>query len=104
MSTPPDANPAATAPAPHAHPRPYGMIFLGLFILTVMEIIVANLHAAKIAVVVALVALAIVKACLVAMFYMHLRFEKMLLALIALSPLAFSIIFTLTIAADLVRR
>jgi len=60
----------------HPHPRPYGLIFIGLFILTVLEITTANLHLPKIYIVLCLVGMAIVKATLVAMFYMHLRFEK----------------------------
>ena len=83
------------------HPRPYGLIFITLFILTVLEICVANFHIAKVYVVLALVSLALIKAALVAMFYMHLSFEKRLLTLIALSPLIFSVIFTLLIGFDI---
>ncbi len=83
------------------HSRPYGLIFLCLFALTVTEIAVANLHFPKLPIVLALVSLAIVKAALVAMFYMHLRFEKVLLAVIAFAPLAFSLILTIMVGADL---
>lgn len=86
----------------HSHPRPnYGAVFLSLFVLTVLEIIAANLPMAKISIVLLLVSLAITKATLVAMFYMHLRFEKWLLWLIAFGPLLLSLILTLTIASDI---
>ena len=87
----------------HAHPRPYGRIFLSLFVLTLFEIFAANLPFAKVAIVVLLVALAFVKAALVAMFYMHLKFEKILLTLTLVGPLVFTAIFILAIGHDLSR-
>ena len=85
-----------------AHPRPnYGGVFLSLFILTIFEIIVANLPISKLIVVLGLVGLAMLKASLVAMFYMHLRFEKILLAIVAVAPLLFSVILTLMVGSDL---
>ena len=88
----------------HGHIRPnYGAIFVSLFVLTVLEIFTTKLPIEKIVIIVTLVSLAIVKAALVAMFYMHLRFEKKLLALVALAPLIFSIIFAQGIGYDLRR-
>ena len=93
--------PVKTTPnVPHAHPRPYGKIFLALFVLTILEIVAANQPIAKIYIVIALICLALVKAGLVAMFYMHLRFEKALLFVVAFAPLIFSAIFTLMIGWD----
>ena len=86
--------------ASHAKPR-YGTIFITLFVLTVCEIIAANLKLPKVSVVLILITFAIAKAALVAMFYMHLRFEKILLAVIALAPLAFSLILVLAIGHDI---
>ena len=86
---------------PHAHSRPYGRIFLSLFVLTVFEIFVANLHFARPLIIVTLVFLAFVKAALVAMFYMHLRFEKLFLTLTLVGPLLFTLIFVLGIGHDL---
>lgn len=84
------------------HPRPnYGGVFVSLFVLTVFEIIVANLPIPKLPIVLGLVGLAILKASLVAMFYMHLRFEKILLAVVAVAPLLFSVILTLAVGHDL---
>lgn len=85
----------------HAHPRPYGLIFLALFALTIVEIFAANLPLSKQLIVVILVGLAIVKAALVGMFYMHLKFEKVLLTVIALSPLIFSFIMAFMVGWDI---
>jgi cytochrome c oxidase subunit 4 len=85
----------------HPHPRPYGLIFLSLLALTILEIFAANLPLPKTAVVLVLLSMAIVKAGLVAMFYMHLKFEKVLLTVIALSPLIFSFLMALMIGWDI---
>ncbi len=83
----------------HKQPN-YGAIFWALFILTVCEIIVANLHFAKPIIVVTLVFLAIVKASLVALFYMHLKFEKYVIYIIALFPLFLAVILTVLVLFD----
>lgn len=86
----------------HSPPRPnYGAVFFALLVLTLVEVVVANLSQAKVLIILGLVFLALVKASLVAMFYMHLKFEKVLLALIAVSPLLFSILLTLLIGMDI---
>ena len=82
-------------------PVNYGAIFWALLILTIFEIIVANLHMfAKPVTVVGLVFLAIVKASLVALFYMHLKFEKLLIYFIVIFPLFLAAILTLMVLAD----
>jgi cytochrome c oxidase subunit 4 len=73
-------------PEGHASPN-YWLIWLYLFILTVIEIAVIFTPVAKLLIVIALVSLALVKATLVAAYFMHLRFEVRTLALIALTPL-----------------
>ena len=87
----------------HAHSRPYGRIFLSLFVLTIFEIFIANLHFARPLIILMLVFLAFVKAALVAMFYMHLRFEKIFLTVTLVAPLIFTAIFILTIGSDVGR-
>ena len=79
----------------------YGAIFWALLILTIFEIIVANLHIlSKPVIVIGLVFLAIIKAALVALFYMHLKFEKWLIYFIALFPLFLAAVLVLTVLAD----
>jgi len=70
----------------HASPN-YWMIWLYLFILTVVEIAVIFMPIARVLVVVSLIALALAKASLVATYFMHLRFEPRTLTLIAATPL-----------------
>lgn len=69
----------------HASPN-YWMIWLYLFILTVIELGVIYAPLPKIHIVALLVALACSKAALVAMFFMHLKFERLTLGIIALTP------------------
>ena len=84
-----------------AHKSPnYAAIFWALFILTIIEIIVANLHFVKPLIVVTLVFLAIIKASLVALFYMHLKFEKYIIYLIVLFPLFLAVILTVMVLCD----
>jgi len=83
------------------HKRPnYAAIFWALLILTIFEIIVANLPAAKPFAVAGLVLLAMIKASLVALFYMHLKFEKFVIYLIVIFPLFLAAVLTLMILAD----
>ncbi len=64
----------AATTAAHKHPN-YMTIFWWLAILTVIELAVIFLPLAKVTIGVLLVALALGKAALVAMYFMHLRFE-----------------------------
>ncbi|WP_419941728.1 cytochrome C oxidase subunit IV family protein [Candidatus Palauibacter sp.] len=70
----------------HEHPR-YMLIWLYLFILTVLEVFVAFLGISKWMIVVSLLIMAVWKALLVALYYMHLKFEPNRLRLVALAPL-----------------
>ena len=83
------------------HKKHYGLIFISLFALTILEIFAANLPVSKTLIVMTLILFAVVKAALVAMFYMHLKFEKILLTVIGFAPLIFSVILTLMLGADL---
>jgi cytochrome c oxidase subunit IV len=66
----------------------YVVVFILLGVLTLVELGVARTSGiSRTAVVVALVALAIAKAALIALFYMHLRFETPFLRLTVLGPL-----------------
>ena len=90
---------AQEAEATHKKPN-YAAIFWALFILTIFEITVANLHFAKPLIVVSLVFLAMIKASLVALFYMHLKFEKFIIYLIVLFPLFLAVFLTVMVLCD----
>ncbi|OGW84579.1 MAG: hypothetical protein A3C35_05215 [Omnitrophica bacterium RIFCSPHIGHO2_02_FULL_46_11] len=84
-----------------SHKKPnYAAIFWALFILTIFEIAIANMPFAKVAVVLLLVFLAIVKASLVALFYMHLKFEKFIIYVIVLFPLFLAVVLTVMVLND----
>ena len=81
---------ASTAHMEHARPN-YWAIWGWLFVMTIAEVGVAKMpvgpaypYGAK---VLLLVGLALTKAALVAMYFMHLRFEKRTLGMIAVTPL-----------------
>jgi cytochrome c oxidase subunit IV len=70
----------------HQGPR-YGSIWVWLAVLTVVEVLVAAYIVEQLPKVILLVGLALTKAALVALYFMHLRFEKGILMLIAFTPL-----------------
>jgi len=84
----------------HAAPN-YWMIWLYLSILTVLEIAAIYMPVAKLIIVILLVGLALSKAALVAMYFMHLRFERPTLGLIALSPLILCVFLILMLLPDI---
>jgi cytochrome c oxidase subunit 4 len=94
-----------------AHPTPvargatrraqYVVVFAVLGLLTLVELgVVRTPGIAKPAVVLALVALAVSKAALIALFYMHLRFETRLLRLTVLGPLVAPAIYGVILMAE----
>ncbi len=86
--------------AEHAEPNYMG-VWLGLFLLTMAEVGVAFLSGLpKWVIVVALLGMALWKALLVALYYMHLRFEPNRLRLVALAPLPLAAIMVLAILME----
>lgn len=85
----------AGAPAPVAHKAPnYYMIWLYLAVLTLAEVGVAMVTSIpKVVLIVILVLMALWKALLVALYYMHLKIEPKKLWLVAVSPLPLALIF-----------
>jgi cytochrome c oxidase subunit 4 len=84
----------------HASPN-YWKIWLYLFILTVIEIAVIYMPLAKIIIAILLVTLACYKALLVALYFMHLRFERLTLGIIALTPFILCVFLILMLIPDL---
>jgi cytochrome c oxidase subunit 4 len=79
-------------------------VFVFLVVLTVLEVILAFVLAASAAKAPLLIALAIAKATLVAMYYMHLRFEGRVLRVVAIFPLLLSILLALPPSFDVLAR
>ena len=86
--------------ATHAEPN-YMHVFYALTILTAVEIGVVFLPLSKMIIAVMLVALALAKAVLVAMYFMHLKFEKRTLGIIALTPLILCTLLIIALLPDL---
>jgi len=84
----------------HAEPN-YMAIFWWLFGLTVAEIAVIYMGLPRLVLGLLLVGLAISKAALVAMYFMHLRFERRTLALIAVTPLLLCVLLVFALVPDL---
>jgi cytochrome c oxidase subunit 4 len=89
--------------ADHAEPN-YIAIWIYLGLLTVLELIVAYAPIPKAAMVGCLIGLAWVKAVLVAMYFMHLRFERRVLAVIAFIPIILVTFLTFMLLPDLSTR
>jgi cytochrome c oxidase subunit 4 len=84
------------AEATHSQPN-YMAVFGGLAVLTVIEVAVAFLGFSETVTIVLLVGLALWKAGLVALYYMHLRFEPPRLVLMVLAPLPLALILVLAV-------
>jgi cytochrome c oxidase subunit IV len=82
----------------------YLKIFYILLALTVVEVAIVYLHLPKILLVSLLVVLAVWKAALVAMHFMHLKFEKTTLMVIALSPFILCVFLILMLLPDIFPR
>ncbi len=87
------------ASADHGHPN-YMAIFWYLAILTVIEIAVIYTPLAKVTIGVLLCALALGKASLVAMYFMHLRFETRTLGMVAVTPLVIATLLVFLLLPD----
>jgi cytochrome c oxidase subunit 4 len=82
------------------HGPSYMAIFWYLAVLTVVEIAVIFLPIAKLVIGVMLVSLASAKAALVALYFMHLRFETKTLGYIALTPVLIGALLVLVLLPD----
>lgn len=75
-------------------------IFYALTVLTIIEVGVFKLPIAKVLIAILLVGLALSKASLVAMYFMHLKFERKTLALIAITPLLLCVLLVFALLPD----
>ncbi|NJP04689.1 MAG: cytochrome C oxidase subunit IV family protein [Chloroflexaceae bacterium] len=89
----------------HRHP-PYMMIFLWLTLLTAIEVfpVMTEIYFGWVPIphhiwVPVLLIIALAKATLVALYYMHLRYDKSWLAILFLSPFFFAMLFGIVIVA-----
>ncbi len=71
----------------------YSVVFVALFVLTILELQVNEVIEEKTAEVAALVALMMAKAMLVVLYYMHLRWESRILRWLVLIPFLAALFF-----------
>ena len=102
--TPAPLTPATSQPEPapkraHAHPNYIGIFFF-LAALTAAELTVAFLPWHKNVIIALLIGLAVWKAVLVALYYMHLRFETRRIVILAIGPLPLCVILVAAVATE----
>ena len=87
--------------AEHHSESLYMKIFYYLLALTILEILVTLPTYATWVKAILLIGMALGKASLVAMFFMHLRFERLTLGVIAFTPLAICVFLVFMLTPDL---
>jgi cytochrome c oxidase subunit 4 len=87
----------------HDEPNYMG-VFWWLLALTLLELGVIYVPIHRFAILALLVALAVAKAVLVALYFMHLKFERRTLAFIALSPFVLCLFLILMLMPDIYPR
>jgi cytochrome c oxidase subunit IV len=81
------------------HPN-YMAVFIGLVVLTAIEVGIAQVGISRTAMVVILLVLALLKAGLVAQYFMHLKYDSKFLSVIAYSPVIVASILMLALVLE----
>jgi cytochrome c oxidase subunit 4 len=84
----------------HDEPNYMG-VFWWLLVLTLLELGVIYMPVHRLGILALLVVLAITKAALVALYFMHLKFERLTLGLIAISPFVLCLFLILMLLPDI---
>lgn len=87
--------------AKHAHPN-YTAVWAWLVLLLIISVAAVYLPFSQVATIMFIFIVAIVKAGLVAVYFMHLKFEESLVRYIAIIPVLLFIAMTLTLIPDIV--
>ncbi|MDQ3698778.1 MAG: cytochrome C oxidase subunit IV family protein [Gemmatimonadota bacterium] len=89
-------------PTAHAKHPPYIGIWVVLAVLTLVEVGVAFLPWPKWVLIALLLGLAVWKALLVALYFMHLRFETNRLRILAVAPLPLAVILVTAVITEFI--
>ncbi len=85
----------------NGHPKqPYILIWVILLVLTLAEVGYAFMDLPKIVLAIGLIGMAVWKALLVAIYYMHLRHEPRRMWILAASPLPLAVIMVMVVVTD----
>ena len=99
-----DTTPAPMAAAEDSHQDdhkvPYFLIWGYLLALTVVEVVFPSLVPRNALFFVAMILMAVVKVILVAWFFMHLKFEKRTLLIVAAAPMIFAMVLVMGLVPD----
>jgi cytochrome c oxidase subunit 4 len=87
----------------HKEPNYMG-VFWWLLVFTIVEVAVIYMPIAKMAIAILLIGMAVTKATMVALYFMHLKFERTTLSLIALSPFVLCVFLILMLLPDIFAR
>lgn len=81
-----------------AHARPYVAVFAGLALLTAVEVYIAQLPIAnRNLIIFGLVLFALMKAMLVALYFMHLKYERASLVVMAALPIPVGVLLAVVL-------
>ncbi len=83
----------------HSHPN-YILVWFALAVMTAVEVGITFLSWPKTTVVLVLLVLAVWKALLVALYFMHLRFEKRPLRILAVAPIPLAFILVIAVITE----
>lgn len=87
--------------ADHDHPHPnYMAVFWWLFGITVAEVAVAYVHLSPALMITILMGMAFAKAVLVALYFMHLKYDNKLLMVIAVVPVILAAIAVTIVSVE----
>ena len=89
------------AVAHRKHPNYIG-VFIGLAVLTAVELTVAFLPWSKRTLILLLIFLAVWKAVMVALYFMHLKYESNRLRVLAVAPLPLAVIMVMAVITEYV--
>ncbi|GMR12966.1 MAG: hypothetical protein BMS9Abin29_1161 [Gemmatimonadota bacterium] len=85
----------------NAHPQPRYILIWGiLLVLTLAEVGYAFMDLPKIVLAIGLIAMAVWKALMVALYYMHLRYEPRRMWILAASPLPLAVILVVAVLTE----
>jgi cytochrome c oxidase subunit 4 len=84
----------------HVNRKEYWVIFTALFLLTVLEVGVVYMGIPKTPLFIALAGLALVKASLVGLFFMHLKHETRILKLSVAIPMSIPAFYAVILIAE----
>lgn len=82
--------------------KDYGVVYAWLIALTVLEVVVAMMGWPKMALGIVLLATTLGKASLIALFFMHMKFDKPLVWLLPAIPVVLAIFFVGMLFPDIV--